>query len=82
MPMLEDISAIDQETLTVKTIAKQDVDTIASHLAVTIVIMTPLRIFHLIKWFECVLKTNKKNVYQSRIFPLFYNCNIYHGMLA
>ena len=49
--MLEDTSAIHQETLTVRTIAKQDVDTIdiASQLAVIIVIMTPLKIFHLFK---------------------------------
>ena len=49
--MLEDTSTIPQETLTVRTIAKQDVDTIdiASQLAVIIVIMTPLKIFHLFK---------------------------------
>ena len=37
--MLEDTNAINQVTLTIRTIAKQDVDTIASHLAVILVII-------------------------------------------
>ena len=38
-PILEDTNATNQVTLTIRTIAKQDVDTIASHLAVIPVII-------------------------------------------
>ena len=54
--MLEDTSAINQVTLTIRTIAKQDVDTIASHLAVIIVtIVMDKNCINLIKCFVCVV---------------------------